>query len=120
MATDMPEPCKTPLLDSCQNRFLWTHRGVDLALHSFFGLVLQVGDAETTVLKKRATYFVKTRQKTNTNTVVCHCVGRLSVAQILYAFPATLHSSMSSSVVRCQKLNEQHPRRVVCTYVSFS
>ena len=43
---DMPEPCKFPSLDSCQKRFLWTHKGVDLAPHPVVGLVLQVGDAE--------------------------------------------------------------------------
>ena len=53
MATDMPELCKTPPLDSCQKRFLWTHVGVDLAQHPFVGLVLQVEDAKTTVLKKK-------------------------------------------------------------------
>ena len=24
----MPEPCKFPFLDSCYNRFIWTHKGV--------------------------------------------------------------------------------------------
>ena len=33
MACDVPEPCKFPSLDSCQKRFLWTHKGVDLAPH---------------------------------------------------------------------------------------
>ena len=46
MACDMPEPCKFSSLGSCQKRFLWTHKGVDLALHPVVGLVLQVGDAE--------------------------------------------------------------------------
>ena len=46
VACDMPEPCKLPSLDSCQKRFLWTHKGVDLALHLVVGLVLQVGDTE--------------------------------------------------------------------------
>ena len=31
VACDMPEPCKFPSLDSCQNRFPWTHKEVDLA-----------------------------------------------------------------------------------------
>ena len=32
---DMPEPCKFgPSLDSCQKRFMWTHKKVDLAPHS--------------------------------------------------------------------------------------
>ena len=26
MACDMPEPCKFASLDSCQKRFLWTHK----------------------------------------------------------------------------------------------
>ena len=46
MVCDMPEPCKFPSLDSCQKRFLWTNKGVDLAPHQVVGLVLQVGDAE--------------------------------------------------------------------------
>ena len=46
VACDMPEPFKLPSLDSCQKRFLWTNKGVDLALHPVVGLVLQVGDAE--------------------------------------------------------------------------
>ena len=44
MVCDMPEPCKS--LDSCQKRFLWTYKKVDLAPHPVVGLVLQVGDAE--------------------------------------------------------------------------
>ena len=43
---DMPEPCRLPSLDSCQKRFLWTNKKVDLAPHLFTGLVLQAGDAE--------------------------------------------------------------------------
>ena len=31
MACDMPKPCKFPSLDSCQKRWLWTHKEVDLA-----------------------------------------------------------------------------------------
>ena len=45
-ACGMPEPCKFPSLDSCQKRFLWTIREVDLVLHTVAGLVLQVGEAE--------------------------------------------------------------------------
>ena len=30
---DMPEPCKFTSLNSCQKRFLWTHKEADLALH---------------------------------------------------------------------------------------
>ena len=41
----MPEPCRFPSLDSCQKRFLWTHKGVDLAMHPAVRLVLQ-GDVE--------------------------------------------------------------------------
>ena len=43
---DMPEPCKFSSLDSCQKRFLWAHKEVDLAPHPVVGLVLQVGDTE--------------------------------------------------------------------------
>ena len=46
MACDMPEPCQFPSLDICQKRFLWTHKGIDLARHLVIYLVLQVGDAE--------------------------------------------------------------------------
>ena len=42
----MPEPCKSPLLDSCQKRFLWSHREIDLASHPVVCLVLQVEDGE--------------------------------------------------------------------------
>ena len=37
MAYDMPEPCIYPSLDSCQKRFMWTHKEVDLALHPVIG-----------------------------------------------------------------------------------
>ena len=40
MAYDMPEPCKFPSLDSCQKRFLQTHKEADLALLPVVGLVL--------------------------------------------------------------------------------
>ena len=43
---DMPEPWKFPALDSCQNRFLWTHKEVDLVPHPIVHLVLQAGDME--------------------------------------------------------------------------
>ena len=46
VACDMSEPCKFPSLNSCQKRFLWTHKEVDLVPHSVVGLVLQVGDME--------------------------------------------------------------------------
>ena len=46
VACDMPEPCKFQFFDSCQRRFLWTHKEADLAPHPVVGLVLQVGDAE--------------------------------------------------------------------------
>ena len=36
VACDMPEPSKFPFLDSCQKRFLWTHKDVDLAPHPSF------------------------------------------------------------------------------------
>ena len=44
--SDMPEPCKFLSFDSCQERFLWTQREVDLALNPVNGLVLQVEDTE--------------------------------------------------------------------------
>ena len=43
---DMSEPCKFPSLDSCQKRFLWTNKGVDLDLYPVVRLVLQVGHAK--------------------------------------------------------------------------
>ena len=46
VVSDMSEPCKFPSLYSCQKRFLWTHKKVDLALHQVLGLVLYVGDVE--------------------------------------------------------------------------
>ena len=46
VACDMPEPCKFSPLDSCQKRFQWTHKEVDLAPHPVVGLVPQVEDAE--------------------------------------------------------------------------
>ena len=46
VACSMPELCKFPSLDSCQKRFMWTHKRVYLAPHPAVSLVLQVGDAE--------------------------------------------------------------------------
>ena len=46
MTCDKPKPCKLASLDSCQKRFLRTHKGVDLAPHPVVGLALQVGNAE--------------------------------------------------------------------------
>ena len=46
MVCDMPEPSKFPSLDSCQKRFMWTHKAANLAPHPVVGLVLQVGDEE--------------------------------------------------------------------------
>ena len=46
VACDMSKPCKYPSLDSCQKRFLWIHKEVDLGPHPVVGLVLKVGDAE--------------------------------------------------------------------------
>ena len=37
MTCDVPEPCKFPSLDSCQKRFLWIHKEVDLAPHPVVG-----------------------------------------------------------------------------------
>ena len=45
VACNMPEPFQFPSFDSCQKRFLWTNKEVDLAPHPV-GLVLPVGDAE--------------------------------------------------------------------------
>ena len=41
MVCDMPEPRKFPSLDSCQTKFLWNHKAVDLAPRPVIGLVLQ-------------------------------------------------------------------------------
>ena len=46
ISCDMPEPSKFLSLDSCQKRFLWTHKEVGLAPCPVTGLVLQGGDAE--------------------------------------------------------------------------
>ena len=46
MACGMPKLCKLPSLDSCQKRFLWTHKEADLDPLPVVGLVLQVGNAE--------------------------------------------------------------------------
>ena len=46
MACDMPEPCQFLFLDSYHEKFLWTHKEVDLAPHPVVGLLLQVGDKE--------------------------------------------------------------------------
>ena len=42
VAPDMPDPCKFASLDSCQKRFLWIHKGADLAPHPVVGLVVVV------------------------------------------------------------------------------
>ena len=57
MACDMPEPCKFPSLDSCQKRFLWTHKEVDLAPHPVVGLVLQIGDTEKIAIGRFLTFY---------------------------------------------------------------
>ena len=46
MACTMPEPFKFPSFGSCQKRFLWTDKDVDLAPHLVVSLVLHVGDME--------------------------------------------------------------------------
>ena len=46
VACDMSKPLKFPSLDICQDRFLWTHKEVNLALHPADGLMLQLGDTE--------------------------------------------------------------------------
>ena len=40
VAYNMHKSCKFPSPDSCQKRFLWTNKEVDLALHLVVGLVL--------------------------------------------------------------------------------
>ena len=42
----VPEQCKFPSLNSCQKRFLWIHKGVDLSPHPVVNLELQVVDTE--------------------------------------------------------------------------
>ena len=46
MTCDVSEPRKFSSFDSCQKRFLLTHKEVDIVLHPVIGLVLQVGDAK--------------------------------------------------------------------------
>ena len=46
VACDMPGPCMLSFLDSCQRRFPWTHKEVDLAPHTVVGLVVQERDAK--------------------------------------------------------------------------
>ena len=46
MACDLPEPGESPSLDSCQGRFLWTHKEVDFAPHPVVGFLLQIGNAK--------------------------------------------------------------------------
>ena len=46
MECDMPKPYKFPSLDSCQERLLWSHKGVDLSPHPVVGLAFRIGDAE--------------------------------------------------------------------------
>ena len=43
---DISEPRKISSVDSCHEKFLWTHKEVDLALYSVTGFGLQEGDAE--------------------------------------------------------------------------
>ena len=45
VACDTAQPCKFPSLVSCQ-KFLWTHKEINIALYPVVGLVLQVGDTE--------------------------------------------------------------------------
>ena len=51
VAYDIPKPSKFPSLDSCQKRFLWTHKEVDRALHPVIGLVPQGHLKRTTLLE---------------------------------------------------------------------
>ena len=43
VACDMSEPCKFLSLDSCQKRFLWTHKEVDLAPHPVIAVTQKIG-----------------------------------------------------------------------------
>ena len=45
-AHDVPEPCAFRFNNSCQKRFLWAHKKVDLAPHPVVGRVPEIGDAE--------------------------------------------------------------------------
>ena len=42
---DMPKQSKFLFLDSCQKRFLWAHKEIDLELHPVVGLVFHVENA---------------------------------------------------------------------------
>ena len=46
MVRDILEPREFPSLDSCQKRFLWAHKEVDLAPHQVVGHAFLEGDAE--------------------------------------------------------------------------
>ena len=46
LVCDVPKPCKFPSIYSCQNKFMWIHKAVDLAPNPVIGLVLQIGDEE--------------------------------------------------------------------------
>ena len=46
VACDMLEPCKFPSFDSCQKKFLWTQKEVELAPNLVIGHMLRVGDME--------------------------------------------------------------------------
>ena len=43
MGCDMPEACKFMSLDSCQKRFLWTYKEVDLAPHPVIAVTQKIG-----------------------------------------------------------------------------
>ena len=46
VACDMPKTWKFPSLDSCQTRFMWTRKDLDLVPRPVVGLVLHVEDVQ--------------------------------------------------------------------------
>ena len=58
MACHVPEPRKFPALDSCQKRFLWTQKDVDLAPHPVVRLALQREDELILTSGQKADFYV--------------------------------------------------------------
>ena len=71
VACDMPEPCKFLSLDSCQKRFLWAHKEVDVALHPVVDLVLPVGGAEKFPRCTYQTIIIRSRKRLCRSWVNC-------------------------------------------------
>ena len=72
VACDMPERCKFPSLDSCQNRFLWTHKEVDLAPHPVVHLVLPSrGGDQFQVSGSNTVNFLLSLFQTNAYCIMC-------------------------------------------------